>query len=142
MIAKRVPRQLRDQAVVLMRIASAVSEDDPARLLSSVPRDGLHFRSDERHEAVGKGLQERAVKTRRADKQLGGLSRLAFSHSDGAEDDPVKLTLGILSRKRRIVPPQPISMSSEWQPRQRTVSVLAPALPDSTESLVLHGSCC
>ena len=126
MVAKGVPGQFRDKAMILMRIFAVMSEDQIRGdiLLQYSSKTAFTSAPTKRHEPVRKVFQQRTLQAG-AGKQHRATLRLRLPHTQGAEHDPVKVAVRILLGQPRMVPPQPISISSEWEPRHRICSASA-----------------
>jgi hypothetical protein len=91
MIAKRVPGQLSNKPMVLVRVFPTVREDEIGRDgLFQILKYRLYVRPGEGHKAVAKAAKEHAFETRWLDKAGDGLLGLAGTDVDGAEHDPIE----------------------------------------------------
>src|SRR5579864_7404767 len=95
-VAKRVPRHFRYQAMVLMRIPTIVSENDVGRDRLQLLKHPLDVDACERHESVIKRLQQRALQLPFAREEFSRALRLGLADSRGAKHDPVKLAVWVL----------------------------------------------
>jgi len=96
MVPKRIPGQLRNQAMVLMRIPAVVGEDEvwrdrPLQFF----KDRFDIGSNKRHKTVGEGLQDRPLQAQRINELSCRVSRLRRANSDCAEHDPMEHTAGV-----------------------------------------------
>src|SRR5208283_3201623 len=96
MIPKRIPRQFRYQAVVLMRVLAVVSEDEIGRNSLQLLENRFHLGAYKGHESVSKGLEQWASQSGGADEELSRSSCLRCPDAIGTEYDPVKYAAGVL----------------------------------------------
>lgn len=97
MIAERVPRQLRDQAVVLVEIL-------PMRGENQVRKDGGSQLVEERHQVGAKVGEHALLEVLRDDlclprpgqERVGTLQRLVLPLAGGAQHHPVHADVGVL----------------------------------------------
>lgn len=77
MVPKRVPGQIRDQPMVLMRILAIVGEDEIGRNpLLQFLEDRFDIGSNKRHKTVPEGFQDRPPQARRIDELSRRVLRL------------------------------------------------------------------
>ena len=90
-IPKRVPGQLREEAVILMAVASIMGEDHIGRnrMLQHL-EVLLDLGTDVRKESVTKPLHDDLVSALRLQEQAGAVSRLPLPFRIRAEDHPVE----------------------------------------------------
>src|SRR5689334_5264687 len=123
-VPEGVPGQLRDQAVVLMRILAVMGEDEIRRDLPlQLLEHRLDLAADVGQKAVRESLQEQKLQAFGTGKQRSGPARLLLPFSDSAEYHPVELAVGILPGQLENGPPAPdfnvVGMASEAQDLQR-----------------------
>ena len=122
MVAERVPRQLADEAVILVQVVPRVREDQirldrALQLLEAL----LDLAADVREEAVAErrgrspslARRRRETPRRSPEPPSRALRRLAKTTHVTSSSGRVRASVSI-------VPPQPISMSSAWQPSAST----------------------
>src|SRR5215469_2120744 len=101
-IPEGVPRQLRNQPVILMEIVAMVSEDE---IGLKIALDRLHEFLDGpplvREKTVAKASNYNARPSRCLEKQPRGLAGFSFSLRRGTENDPVELEIGIFPRQAK-----------------------------------------
>ena len=142
-IAERVPRQLADRAVVLVVVVAAMGEDDvgddaPPEHVEHI----LDLGADVREVALAEPVHLDVGRAGIGEEGGGARPRLGLPAVVGGEHDPVHVVPGRSASSRSIVPPQPISMSSLWAPRQSTGSGALGSVAErrpSTQSTVASG---
>ena len=128
-VPERVPRQVRDQTVVLMPIIPVVGENQVGTALSFQRLEiVLDLGAEEREETIAVLLNLDLLSSCAPEKGVA-LSRASQALSS-FELKTIQLTttLSNRSRRARIVPPQPISMSSLCAPRQSTRNTVSAGL--------------
>ena len=121
-VAERVPRRARDASRwSWCRSERGMREDEVGLDRLQALEDLLDGPADVRQEAVRKSWTGARPPTGAAARNAAALARASSARSPcGREDDPGDLELGCARVSARSVPPQPISMSSAWQPIART----------------------
>ena len=89
MVAQRVPRQLADETVILVKVVSRVSEDQVGldsrlQLLERV----LDLAADVREEAVAKAVDDDLVRSRRLARNASALARASSARAPSARGRP------------------------------------------------------
>src|SRR6516164_23020 len=81
MVAKRVPSQFCDQAVILMCVFSTVGKDKVRRTCFQFLKGRLDLGADKRHKSVLEGLEHWTLDGARPGKQCGGALRFRGADS-------------------------------------------------------------
>src|SRR5437899_7635297 len=97
MIAKCVPGQFRNQAMVLVGIFAVVGKDKVRGNRLQLFEDRFDFRTDKRHESVLKFLQQGRLSNILSDKQSGPTLRFSGADSKCTEHYPMEQAIRILS---------------------------------------------
>src|SRR5262245_5668224 len=96
MVPKRIPGQLRNQEMVLMRIPAVVGEDEVWRDSPlQVFKDRFAIASNQTHKTVVEGLPDPPLQAQRINELSCRVSRLRRASSDCAEHDPVEHTVRV-----------------------------------------------
>ena len=121
-VAERVPRQLAREPVILVEVVAGVREHElrvDARL--QVLEDLLDLAADVRQEPVPEPVHLDPRRRRRPRGTPAALARASSPRSPGAASTTQSTSSSGFARASvSSVPPQPISMSSAWQPIART----------------------
>ena len=115
-VAERVPRQLAGEPVILVEVVARVREDEVG--LDALSSSNASFTASPWYGMYASRKPWTSTSTRGGarEERLGARARLGLALALAPQHDPVTSTPGCARVSARSVPPQPISMSSAWQP--------------------------